>query len=316
MTAEPLREAPTLALARALHHLGRTPEALRALEALRRRTVEDAGLDPSPAVSELQRRLLADDPALRPPAPAGARPHLTPGRHAPDDLFVGRRPELEALRSALRSHRAVTLVGPGGVGETRPALSCWTGTRATGGWSSSGSPRCPRLPKSPPRLRPPSGCGPHREASRPRLSTCWGGHVTNPAGLLAELVEASLAVADPAAPQPRFRLLEVMQRVALAHPDGGELDEACSGHTRWMQSVAEHVHRLQRARSPEATQILSRTREPRRGARQARRLRVRCHPAFVEIAGAGHDIGVEQPDAVAESGLRFLAPGRPARGLL
>ncbi len=42
----------------------------------------------------------------------------------PADLssFVGRRHELAQVRSALDSHRLVTLSGPGGVGKTRLAL--------------------------------------------------------------------------------------------------------------------------------------------------------------------------------------------------
>jgi predicted ATPase/DNA-binding SARP family transcriptional activator len=122
VAADPLRESLSLALARALHEVGRTPEALQTIDGLRRRMAEDSGLDPSPAVAKLQRRLLADDPALRPPAPpVPDRPAVPPTWRAAADRLIGRAAELAALRSALQTHRVVTLVGPGGVGKTRLA---------------------------------------------------------------------------------------------------------------------------------------------------------------------------------------------------
>ncbi|MEU4691566.1 BTAD domain-containing putative transcriptional regulator [Actinoplanes sp. NPDC023714] len=78
-TAQPLRERPRLLLMRALHATGRTPEALTVVRTYRERLAEDHGLDPSPALVELQRRILAEDPALRPPMPAGRAPE-TPAR--------------------------------------------------------------------------------------------------------------------------------------------------------------------------------------------------------------------------------------------
>ncbi|WLW51147.1 AfsR/SARP family transcriptional regulator [Streptomyces sp. YU58] len=50
-------------------------------------------------------------------AAAGA-PRLTP----PADRFVGRKAELAQVRDAVREHRTVTVVGPGGVGKTRLVL--------------------------------------------------------------------------------------------------------------------------------------------------------------------------------------------------
>jgi predicted ATPase/DNA-binding SARP family transcriptional activator len=64
--AEPLRERAHLLLMHAMHITGRTPEALAAARAFRDRLAEGHGIDPSPAMSELQRRILANDPALRP----------------------------------------------------------------------------------------------------------------------------------------------------------------------------------------------------------------------------------------------------------
>ncbi|BAL87078.1 putative AfsR-family transcriptional regulator [Actinoplanes missouriensis 431] len=104
--AEPLRERPHLLLMRALHATGRAAEALTVLRAYRERLSEDHGLDPSPAMIDMQRRILEEDPE---------RPRRT--RSA--NRFFGRTAELAAIRAALGTDRVITLVGPGGVGKTR-----------------------------------------------------------------------------------------------------------------------------------------------------------------------------------------------------
>ncbi|WP_433830024.1 BTAD domain-containing putative transcriptional regulator [Actinoplanes sp. CA-015351] len=119
-TAEPLRERPQLLLVRALHASGRTPQALTVLSAYRRRLAESHGLDPSPALIEMQRRILAEDPELRPQvSPMIVR--RAAGR------FFGRRTELAAIREALGTDRVISLVGPGGVGKTRLMTEALTG---------------------------------------------------------------------------------------------------------------------------------------------------------------------------------------------
>jgi predicted ATPase/DNA-binding SARP family transcriptional activator len=115
--AAPLREAPQLLLMRALHLTGRTAQALSVARAYRERVIDGHGVDPGPAVDELQRRILADDPALRPPE----RIVIAPVRRTPANRFVGRGPELAALDRAVRTGPVVTVVGPGGVGKTRLA---------------------------------------------------------------------------------------------------------------------------------------------------------------------------------------------------
>lgn len=117
---DPTGETVHLLLMVVLHQSGRTPDALRVASELRERIVDGTGLDPSRAVTEMERRLLADDPELRAPTEARS-PHAVPRgpRLAPADRFVGRAGELDELATALRDHRVVSVVGPGGAGKTR-----------------------------------------------------------------------------------------------------------------------------------------------------------------------------------------------------
>jgi predicted ATPase/DNA-binding SARP family transcriptional activator len=128
-SAEPLWERIQLQLIRARHQAGRTADALTAATAYRRRTVEELGIDPGAEFTELHRRLLSDDPALR-PAAAAARveapggPLELPAFSPPvvTDRFIGRESELRQLAVDLAEHRLVTVVGPGGAGKTRLVL--------------------------------------------------------------------------------------------------------------------------------------------------------------------------------------------------
>ena len=121
---EPLRERPQLLLMRALHQVGRTADALTTARAYRRRLADETGLDPGRGMADLEQRVRTDDPRLRAPdpAPAPVAAPTTPGRRPPADRFVGRGAEIAAVRSALRHHAVVSVVGPGGVGKTRLVL--------------------------------------------------------------------------------------------------------------------------------------------------------------------------------------------------
>jgi hypothetical protein len=79
--------------------------------------------------------------------------------------------------------------------------------------------------------------------------------VARPEPLLAELVEASLVVANPGDP-PRFRLLEVMRRIGLDHVGADHLPAARDRHAAWMIAFVERCHALQRDRSPLATVLV------------------------------------------------------------
>ncbi|MEU3845279.1 BTAD domain-containing putative transcriptional regulator [Streptomyces sp. NPDC028635] len=115
-TAHPYDEPLHALLIRALRDTGRTADALAAYESARRTLADGLGTDPGPQLRSLHAELLRSDAAAPAPQarPTGnLRPRLT--------SFVGREPELAAIRSALHTARLVTLTGPGGSGKTRLA---------------------------------------------------------------------------------------------------------------------------------------------------------------------------------------------------
>jgi hypothetical protein len=105
-----------------LHELMANTEALHAYTEARDRLVDELGIDPGPALRELEARILAQDPSLAAGAPACLEavpaPVATGNLREPLSSFVGRTGELEELTEAVRASRLVTLVGPGGVGKT------------------------------------------------------------------------------------------------------------------------------------------------------------------------------------------------------
>ena len=109
----PLRERFSEQLMLALYRSERQAEALSIYRKLRRRLAEELGLDPSPALQELEERILLQDPAL-----ALKPPHNLPN---PISSFIGRVDELGEVSKSIDAYRLVTLVGVGGVGKTRIA---------------------------------------------------------------------------------------------------------------------------------------------------------------------------------------------------
>lgn len=107
----PLRERLHEHLMVARARLGRVPDALETYQDLRHRLAE-LGLEPSPAVRDLEERILSEDPLLVPPRIRNNLPaRLT--------TFVGRGAEIEELMALLERSRMVTLTGVGGTGKTR-----------------------------------------------------------------------------------------------------------------------------------------------------------------------------------------------------
>lgn len=114
VAAEPLREPAVLLLMRALAAAGQAPRALDTGREYRRRLADETGLDPSPALGELERDIASGAAGSAPSAP------VVPAR--PTTRLFGREAAVAALHRLLAAERLVTLVGPGGVGKTRVAL--------------------------------------------------------------------------------------------------------------------------------------------------------------------------------------------------
>lgn len=142
----PLRERFRLQLALALYRAGRQAEALGVLADYRDLVREDLGLDPTPELQDLERRILDHDPSLawskEPDAelrdlgehhlgeaggldrdPSALKNESTP-TNLPSALqsIVGRDDDLAVVADELRSSRLVTVVGVGGAGKTTLAV--------------------------------------------------------------------------------------------------------------------------------------------------------------------------------------------------
>ncbi|WP_369247606.1 BTAD domain-containing putative transcriptional regulator [Streptomyces sp. R41] len=145
--AHPYDEALHVLLIRALRDAGRGADALAAYEGVRRGLMDGLGADPGPELRALHEELLDPRPqwdegdgswsgssTAHHQARAGGTSRV--GSAEPGDSsralrngnirprlnsFVGREPELDAIRSDVHRARLVTLTGPGGSGKTRLA---------------------------------------------------------------------------------------------------------------------------------------------------------------------------------------------------
>jgi DNA-binding SARP family transcriptional activator len=146
--ANPLREHACELLSLALYRAGRQADALAVLRTTQMRLAEELGIDPRPALQNLEREILNQAPALdRQPAsavltmPPPSRPPVTPRiqlarRPSPtapspvapspvadEEVFVGREAALRQLveelaRAAVGRGRVVTVSGEPGIGKT------------------------------------------------------------------------------------------------------------------------------------------------------------------------------------------------------
>lgn len=131
---QPLREERWRLLALALWAGGRQADALEGLRRARRHLAEELGLDPGPALVELEGAILAQrmevlhralgrdgDPG---PATSGPRPGAAAaGAATPGEVFVGRQAELAALAATAEAvrgggSRVVLVTGEAGVGKS------------------------------------------------------------------------------------------------------------------------------------------------------------------------------------------------------
>ena len=131
---QPLREGSWRLLALSLWACDRQADALAALRRARRMLRDELGLEPGPALAEVEEAILGQrQEVLRRVQPLPARPAGEPGprragsrtaRHGgrtPDELFVGRGDELRAIAAAAARHAGgvVLITGEGGAGKTR-----------------------------------------------------------------------------------------------------------------------------------------------------------------------------------------------------
>jgi predicted ATPase/DNA-binding SARP family transcriptional activator len=116
----PMRERAHELAMLVLYRSGRQSDALEHFASVRSRLRKELGLEPGPALRELQRRILEQDPVL---LPVQAAPEIA-ALPAPANRLVGRERELEklCLLLARRESRLIVLTGAGGSGKTRLAL--------------------------------------------------------------------------------------------------------------------------------------------------------------------------------------------------
>jgi DNA-binding SARP family transcriptional activator len=146
----PLRERLRRQLMLALYRTGRQAEALAAYRDARQTLLGELGIEPTRALQELEKAILAQDPALdverhRPTRDAAA------GRHAATPV-VGREDELAVFEAALDDAlagrgRLFVVVGPPGAGKTHLADDVASRAKARGaavrwgrGWDGGDAP--------------------------------------------------------------------------------------------------------------------------------------------------------------------------------
>ncbi len=120
----PLRERLWAQLMTALYRAGRQADALRAYQRARAELAEQLGINPGPALRQVEQAVLGHDPALSPPLLPPAADAVSCSTNLPvaTTKLIGRTTEIDATVTLVREHRVTTVVGPGGVGKTRLAI--------------------------------------------------------------------------------------------------------------------------------------------------------------------------------------------------
>ncbi len=124
---QPYRETFWEQLMLALYRAGRQADALRAYGEVRTRLADDLGIEPGPALKDMEQRVLAHDPGLAmktwPAVSTTDARVATPGNlPLQRTTFIGRDRDLAIAGELLASSRLLTLTGAPGAGKTRMAL--------------------------------------------------------------------------------------------------------------------------------------------------------------------------------------------------
>ena len=132
LAEHPFREDAWRLLAIALYRCRRQADALDAVRRARERLLEELGVDPSPELRDLERRLLAQSPDLEagPAAADGAVGQGPSSRAATDRDMVGQQAALDAVTAAISrvcgpagTGGVLVVTGEAGIGKTRLATA-------------------------------------------------------------------------------------------------------------------------------------------------------------------------------------------------
>ena len=147
---QPYRERLRAQLMLALYRADRQADALQAYQDARRTLVAELGIEPSERLRELERAILAQDPALH--LVTREEPATPAPRESGRSAFAGREAELAELLGALRDAfggrgRLVLVAGEPGIGKSRLAEELAARARAQGArvlvgrcWEAGGAP--------------------------------------------------------------------------------------------------------------------------------------------------------------------------------